>query len=293
MDFLYTNIEEPNFFNKLSPKQQSIVMEYKQALNEHKCYLSEQELSIIFAVCPYCRSTLLKVIQKNTAVPLWCNFCGDTYPCIKLIKNIQKVNYLLQIAVKSIDKEKDATKPISVLKEHVFKETNRVLLEQCIVILATSLEIYLKDVYAITLNLRYVKDGENLSTRFYNDCKNKFVNFERASDLFNKELNINFNELKIFKNKKDNLVKLNMLTLKRNVIVHNAGIADSTFIKQSGFDFPKGQEIPITPVEIIEYSSIIDNLGFQINEIVEHELLKEKIAKLQSSIEENIDNLKK
>ncbi len=71
---------------------------------------------------------------------------------------------------------------------------HRVLLEQCVVILASSLEVFLKDAYSVGMNLFMVKPTINKIEDFRKSTQNDFINIGKIIENF-KQLNINIKEL--------------------------------------------------------------------------------------------------
>ena len=134
--------------------------------------------------------------------------------------------------------------------------TERVLLEQCIILLATSAEVYLKENFCVLLNIRFVRHGSSLFPRFYSEVKNDFINMGKVKKAYKDNLGIILSD----KLGEDTLRQMNLLMQKRNVIVHNLGIADRTFLNQSGIECKLKKEIPISFSEIEEYITTLQKV---------------------------------
>ncbi|WP_046227487.1 HEPN domain-containing protein [Paenibacillus dauci] len=206
-----------------------------------------------FLFCPYCKRALLIVVfpKKNEVKTnlQYCVACGESGPNSKVIDSLAKAQKLFDIQLD-------------------FDEAlKRILLEQCIVMLATSLEVYLRDIYSTLLNMRYVRFRESLIERFYKDAKNDFLNIGKGRRKFKQDLKIDLFELI----DTDDIKKINILTSKRNVIVHNNGIADKSFSNSISIDCEIGREIEITKKEVEEYFLTIGTLSSNLNEIYAQE----------------------
>ena len=54
-------------------------------------------------------------------------------------------------------------------------------------VLATGIEIFLKDIFAISMDLLFVKNEHSLFSKFYKESKNDFVNVGKGKEKFNSE----------------------------------------------------------------------------------------------------------
>lgn len=252
-----------DFLATLSPKMKEIV---EKGLISHKRYeanipvkkttqseikkvkeqLKDSGRSYYFSTCPYCNNGGLfsTSFADSTSQPTTCVFCGETNPYYKIMQSLDKTKVLYQLSIFVESGDGD------IVDEHA----TRVLQEQCLVTIATGIEVFLRDIYSLTLNLKYIKDEKTLYIRFYQDSRNEFINIGRAVKKFKKDLDI---DLKIIL-EEDTLKKLNLLMLKRNVIVHNIGLIDKTFLEQSGLQYELKTPVPISPEEIDAYFSVIE-----------------------------------
>jgi len=259
----------------------------KQEINQNLCDIIDAKLKtgkfdnlaelleksshrIFFCMCPYCGgSGILTIsegpIKKHEVDPFCCVFCGETNPHEKLMGGLKKVQVLYQM-IEILKNERDRSESI----DYRNPLTERVLLEQCIILLATSTEVFLKDNFCILLNIHFVRHGRSLFHRFYSDAKNDFINIGKANKSYRDNLEINLKE----ELGDDTLKKLNILMQKRNVIVHNLGIADSTFLNQSGIECELRKAVPISFMEIQEYITALENVESKLNSILDDEMNK-------------------
>ncbi len=177
--------------------------------------------------CPHCRLTAMVQIESTMVYPRICVHCGEVDPIFKAMTSLDKAAMLMGLA---------SLRPGNV----VSKECRRVLLEQCTVSLATCLEVFLKDMYALTLDTRYVKREKSLLSRFLDDGKNRFINLGSSCSLYKKDLGIDLKKLL----GDEKFSRLNVLMVTRNVIVHNNGIIDKEFA-QTGKSHRLKQPVPV------------------------------------------------
>lgn len=226
--------------------------------------------------CPYCNNlgiiSIAKTQTEDTLDPFTCVYCGDTNPHDKLIRGLEKVNMIYQQAKEHNDYT--SADPDDLFDHYCIE---RVLIEQCVTLLATSTEIFLKDVYCLLLNIRFVRYEKSLFQRFHSDVRNDFLNIGKAKQMFKKDLDIDLdNEIG-----KDTLAQMNLLILKRNVIVHNLGRADSIFLSQSGVACKLRQPIPITFKEIEELIAAIEKIGATLETILANEMKEYRSERLK------------
>lgn len=232
--------------------------------------LAKSSYLTFFGTCPYCGNSNLLAIPKTRVEefgtdPYFCVLCGETNPQEKLAGGLKKVQVIYQLIAGCKD---DATK--DSFEDPVRSLTERVLLEQCVILLATSAEVFLKDNFCILSNIRFVRHGKSLFSRFYSEVKNDFVNMGKVRKAYKEYLEVNLNgELG-----EDTLSKMNLLMQKRNVIVHNLGIADRAFVNQSGIECELKSEIPISLGEIEEYIVTLQKVGNILNAIQSDEMNK-------------------
>jgi transposase-like protein len=280
---MYQPLDDPKFLDETPIEIKGLIEKYSELFRAREGSALGEEYSIIFLYCPYCRATDFGVKKYNRGRPESCKTCGRTDPYQKLYDlTLSKATYLCNL-YQSQTPNNDSTKKV-----------NRAILEQSIVILATSFEVYLRDMYATTLNRMFIKSDKDLLDRFYSDSRNTFTNYEKAKDAFKKEpIKINFKAAP--KNKNFN-EQLTLLLLKRNAIVHNAGIADDTFVKEAkkaGLEVEKGKEIPINVTEIYVYSTLVGNVAYHLKRNIDEKLKEEYFSKLEPCLIREIERLSK
>ncbi|MBX9997730.1 hypothetical protein [Priestia aryabhattai] len=221
---------------------QEIILSYLEAISQKR---KLNGLKTYFLLCPYCKNSLIVFVN---GLPKFCTKCGETNPFQKLENSINKASILYRLVHESDE------------------QVTRVLLEQCMVILATCIEVFLRDIYSTTLNLRYIKRGQSIIERFYNEVKNDFINTGKIRKRF-KEMGVDI------KNTfgKEVVKDINLLLLKRNVIVHNNGIIDKAFLSSSGLNVNIGSKIEISKDEIENCISLVNDLSNGLEEFYKSE----------------------
>lgn len=201
-------------------------------------------------LCPYCNGFFLLSMSEGVAdelvFPSRCVICGESNPFEKIQESFGKADTLYGLSVFCAcgDDDEDDIK------------NERTLLEQTIVVLATGFEIFMRDLFCSGMNLKFVKNGRSLFSKFSVETKNDFINIGKATEKFKKELDIDLKT--VFS--KDEIGKIKILLLKRNVIVHNNGFVDTQFKNQSGMECQIGQPIHINAEEVSEYISILETV---------------------------------
>ncbi len=232
--------------------------------------LAKGDRDFYYCVCPYCNQQSWRLLSKGDSVEsnghVSCPNCTETNPYDKIKNALDKARTLEDIA----DKTTDETK-------------RRVLLEQCIVVIATAIEIFLRDAYSTIMNLRYVKINQTLIQKFLKDSRNEFTNIDRARDRFKTDLGIDLASVM----PKDKIGELILLMAKRNAIVHNNGIADDQFLRQierSGNtqgmirtlrqEYKRMETIPISVDEVCIYLSTSHIYSRKLGEVFDDEYRK-------------------
>ncbi|GIQ70748.1 hypothetical protein XYCOK13_35720 [Xylanibacillus composti] len=251
MNIPYVLLEDSLVVNDSTKRKIEFLLdEVQELLKKPEFY--DKDADVYFLFCPYCKKTnILTTFPTKTrrVIPRYCVSCGESSPNSKITDSLSKARKLFEMQ----------SSPDDLL--------NRILLEQCIVMSATSVEVYLRDVYSTLLNMRFIRSEESLIERFYSDAKNDFINIGKSKKRFQQELNISLSELIDV----DNTKKLNLLMLKRNVIVHNNGITDKVFAASSGIESRIGKKVEITKEEVESYFSIIEIMFNNMNRIYTQE----------------------
>ncbi|WP_158308920.1 hypothetical protein [Methanocella arvoryzae] len=260
MSLTYRKIDA-DFLAKLPANIKSDIESYNNRMLGKPFPSGEKVIVTYCTYCPYCKKATMGGFPDERE-PTFCMFCGETDTYIKVTRSLSKAKDLL------------------ILSNNTIIDVNlkRILHEQIIIIIATSMEIFLRDIYATLLNIRYIKSNLSLYERFYRDSKNDFATFGKAKKELQNELNINFNTFL----SDDEIDNLNILSLKRNVIVHNAGIIDNPYISQSGQkDLAIGRQLPIIESEINLYIDAIEKLSNGLFDILKKEHEDELIKKFE------------
>lgn len=244
MENFYIKIDTEYLNNLTSPTKEKL----EQLIKNKDCY--REGCSIFIRLCPYCNKfTLLSIPDKRTSKfgdPKVCVICGETNPFDKILLSSEKSGILYSLS--AFCAAGDGT-PEDI-------RNVRTLMEQSIVVMATGLEIFLRDIYSSGMNIKFVKSKHSLFAKFSNESKNDFINIDKTVKKFKTGLDI---DLKTVLDEKD-IKKINELFLKRNAIVHNNGFADNIFKSQSGIECKIGKEIPITDQDISDYSVVIERI---------------------------------
>lgn len=271
MDSFYVKVDnillrmlEPHLKTTLEMQVKNMTDQFNLE-KERNLSLKDADRESYLRMCPYCNNFYLLQTRRGHVGAKFCVMCGESSPFEKITYSLEKVSILYQIStfIASNEGNKDEIK------------NERVLLEQCIVVLATGIEIFLKDIFAISMDLLFVKNEHSLFSKFYKESKNDFVNVGKGKEKFNSELNINLDLLL----GTEILKELNVIMLKRNVIVHNNGIADKPFTNQAGIKCNLGQPIPISTEDISHYISTVETLVNKIKEEFDISVFPELLKK--------------
>lgn len=295
MDNFYFKIDETTLKMFSLPTQ----IYFKKCLLRDRKSVKYKIRSYYVRLCPYCgiwyllatSETNNKINRKicsifpinrvnNKIEPICCVFCGEENPDYKIRLSIDKASALFKM-VKQFSK---------IHKTDDDRKKQRILLEQCLVILATGIELFFKEMYIIGMDFKYVKNDKTLFKKFYKDERNEFINIGKTNQKYKDDLNL---DLKIILG--DSLFKeLNLLMLKRNVIVHNNGFVDKIFKESSGIKCKIHYPIPLSIREIKQnfksvnsaiekfqqpYNDLIlpdfiSKIDYKVNEVVDSDLLK-------------------
>jgi hypothetical protein len=245
MDSFYIKIDTP-YLNTLDPEVRNEL---------EKRIQSQPNITTYIRMCPYCNYIYLVSIAPDSENDLeTCLKCGRSDPFDKIKLSTRKNHSLQKLLDCKISDDTGQGK----------RETERVLLEQCIVNFATGIEQFFREFYAIWMNLRFVKCEQSLYDKFYEDAGNDFLNTGKWKQRF-KDLELtddSGNIIDITTEFTLDLKKLNTIMRKRHAIVHNNGLADKKYNEQvdGGNKGELGKEIPISTDEINECFSTIDSI---------------------------------
>ncbi|MDD3135963.1 MAG: hypothetical protein PHF64_05645 [Methanoregula sp.] len=127
---------------------------------------------------------------------------------------------------------------------------------QCIVVLASGMLVFLREVYGICMDLAYVKPEFSLYAKFNIGAHNDRVLPGDVVDRFKTELKMDLSEIL----GTDRIKKLHNLVLKRDAIVYKNSRADTIFLNNSGIKSKVGTWIPISHSEISDFIRTSENI---------------------------------
>ena len=111
-------------------------------------------------------------------------------------------------------------------------DAKSILLEQSLVTIITSFEVFLRDTYSLILDHKHVIFGESIYNRIYDSTRNEFLNLGSANAKFKKETGLNLKEGL----GQANYSFLSRMYSARHIIVHNCSIKDRDYLNQTGDD---------------------------------------------------------
>lgn len=222
--------------------------------------------------CPYCNVVGINILPVggNWEFNDFCPHCMEPSPNMKIWHSLSNAEDLL-LGSDYILSGEDIPEV-----EYWY----RTILEQSIVIIATGVEMFFRNIFAIIMNLRYVKTEKSLYQRFYVEGKNEFINIGKAKKKINDDLDVNIKDIL----GDDNYKKLNLLMLKRNAIVHNSGFVDNSFQSQCGIPCELKDQIPLDKDEVKEYLKIVKDFVDSINNNFEIEVKSNVIQELNRNL---------
>jgi hypothetical protein len=290
MDNFYIIVNEAFLATVDSKSQQKLKEIINQDINSvgvdtdsRRCYIR---------LCPYCNAFgvfncrkfenddsapcgLFEIGDSDSTFPNTCVFCGETAPYHKIKQSVKKCQILYDLS-------KNCSSTDLVPKNN---QNERVLLEQCIVVLATGIELFLKDTYVLSMDLKYVKPEFTLNRKFSRDAKNDFLNVGKTVSKYKDEFGINLKDILSQKT----IDTLTLLMSMRNVIVHNNGTIDLIFrnslSKEVWEKYPIATPISITGNDIIEFINtiniVLQKIDAEFDKIIVPEILKRIETNLQ------------
>jgi hypothetical protein len=187
-------------------------------------------------ICEYCGTSF---IMSGSATPLYCMKCGRTSPYLAFERNLQRTQLLLETASK-LTGPKDSN-------------SRSILLEQALVTIITSLEVVLRDVYALVIDHKHVIFGESIYPRVYRTTRNEFLGLGSAAAKIKKDLGLNLKH----KLGTSNYSFLSRMYSARHIIVHNCSIKDTDYLAQTGEPIGNlNSTLSVTRGDLIRLTSI-------------------------------------
>jgi hypothetical protein len=262
---------DDDFLATLPPDLQD---DFKKDIEEYSGENSDRDCFI--RMCPYC-TVLVAFLRSgiddnNGRMPQVCAHCGETTPYDKYKQSIRRAKILCDLSVSSASKGEPGEK----------KKEERVLQEQCIVVLASGIEVFLRELYGICMDLAYVKPEFSLYAKFNTGAQHDRVLLGDVIDLFKTELKMDLSE--ILGN--DRIKKLHILMLKRDAIVYKNSHADTIFLNNSGIQGKVGSRIPISHSEVSDFirtsESIVEILEKECGTMIStgiHDRIKNRLTR--------------
>ena len=266
---MYANyfIVDNDFLNCVAESKRSKVADVAYSLYNQCCKKRSRRLSkdrffastktrypILFFYCPKCQASLLtpSLGFKQAQGLKYCPHCGEPSIDHRFSEGIMKISNLLHLSAE-----------IAKTDPQQSKELN-----QCIITsLCSVYEVFLREFYADILNAKYVRRGCSLYHKFLKDCKNDFLNPGKTTDRLKKEIGINYKMVI----GADTYKALSLLADYRNVIVHNNGICDATFICQHP-EVEKHSQIKPSLASVATFIQTVLDTVNELNKVYEQEL---------------------
>ena len=226
-------------------------------------------------MCPYCTVLVAFLrVDDKTGTHRTCVHCGETTPYDKCTQSINKAKILSELSLHCASGDETGKKT----------DQERVLLEQCIVLLATGIRVFFREVYGICMDLAYVKPEFSLYEKFKSGAKNDLENLGDTTLRFKTDLRMDLSE--ILGN--DLIKKLDILMLKRDAIVCKNSRADRLFLNKSGIKGKVGSRIPVSHPEISDFirtsEIVVDILQKECDNMISPEILGRIKARLALSL---------
>lgn len=279
MNYNFYLIDE-NFVNRLSEKirdefKDKIYNMYFNSLSKNSKKLSidnffkntrRVKVKFVQTYCAYCKAsyTMIHITDINDLNTLkYCMNCGENSIFLRFSTGIKKIRNMITLSSSMLQSN----------KKNIINDLN----QQILVLIASTLEIYLRDYYITFLNMTLIKPDSSQIERFKKDCKNDFINIDKTIDRFKKELNINLKSLINV----DTYNSLKELSLYRNVIVHNNGICDKKFLNYNIGRYTEHDLIKVSIKALNKYRSAISKVVHAIQPLYETIHINECISQIK------------
>jgi hypothetical protein len=198
-------------------------------------------------ICPYCK--LVRVFFQSS--PMLediglesCQKCGAVDPFRNAEKKLDEANEFVIIASAHERNILGQSQP----------EISQLLLRQALIMTISALDELMKDTYIAHMNMKYVKDNEDLSSFFEKEGRNDFVNpgkgLSRLEDA-GIDIKIKTGQYREF---------LNNIAHLRHIYVHNSGRADKSFIGQTGQNVKLGDRIDVDKKTVTEAIKVVKKI---------------------------------
>ena len=192
MDNFYFKIDSKSLKKFSSIVQKYLKIEFSKHANAaekgFKNGSIKKPINHFIRMCPYCDNLYLLSIAnlpmsslKKVEDPRYCVLCGESTPSFKIKLSIEKAYKLYKISTHFLSKHKSDED----------KKKQRILIEQSLVILATGIELFFKEMYIIGMDLKYTKNDKTLFIKFSKEAKNEFINIGKINQKYNEDLHLN------------------------------------------------------------------------------------------------------
>ncbi len=215
------------FLDRVSDKDRQLISDYAYSqyvklhrnkynlLSKSEFFLSNRTRTVItYLYCPKCKENSFVVMHSGHKAAhglKFCHQCGEPSIDYRFSTGKEKIISMLQL---------------SSALESEYGDMAKTLNQQIIALISSVYEVYLRDFYADILNSRFVKFDQSLYQKFIRDCRNDFLNPGKTQSRLKSDLGINYKQII----GEDVYKALILLSDYRNVIVHNNGICDTTFV---------------------------------------------------------------
>ena len=196
------------------------------------------------AICEYCRvSHVLVELNGRAGEPLYCMSCARTSPQRAFQRNLERTDLLISLSSKMRTADNEA---------------KSILLEQSVVTIITSFEVFLRDIYSLILDHKHVVFGESIYQRIYDSTRNEFLNLGAANARFKKEVGVNLKE----ELGQANYSFLSSMYSARHIIVHNCSIKDKDYLNQTGDDFQNlNKKLDVTTEDVHQLTILVKQVA--------------------------------
>ena len=215
----------PSLLRKVSPECRSAIMDRTRNMRTQTAELKRTNPSYhqydFLISCPLCRfdrHVSWSSCNTGEGYARACWRCGAVNPKATLDTRLND----------SILLDKLSTRLTATNQNDL--RTKDLLIEQSLVLIISGLEEFLKDIYLVMMNIKYVHPDQSLTSYFESEVRNDFVNIGKATDRM-KEVDIDLRSIAGVQRWKE----IQKAGLIRNIIVHNSSRMDKSFISQRKF----------------------------------------------------------
>lgn len=248
---LYSSIFYNIYMSEIGPSNKSLDKEgFLKKMKRSK-------LKFVISYCPFCNNIMLfcetDLSMEKLKEMVYCTICGDSEFMVKAIRARDDIDDFVELT-----SDKSLT-----------EKSKRLLMNQLVVMISTQIECFVKDYYAASLNMKLIKFRQSSYSRFLRDCGNDFINPSKTNQRLKKELGITLKELIHI----EDYNAFTKLSAYRNVIVHNNGRADKSFLSQNNMSYQLGDIILVTDDDVDNFRQLYKNLVVKLMGIYRREFI--------------------